>query len=93
MTVQSGLSGAAQCLCGALYCKSCQEPTVFAVQNDMESKERCDMYMLKLSERVEALEVEIKKKTDNSEIGKLQAQIKELEEASLAKQTDLEVKL
>ena len=53
----------------------------------------CDMYMLKLSERVEALEEEINKNADESEIGKLQAQIKELEEASLAKQTDLEVKM
>ena len=49
--------------------------------------------MLKFSERVEALEEEINKKADESEIGKLQAQLKELEEASLVKQTDLEVKV
>ena len=75
------------------YCIKCQEPAVLAVQTDMEIKERCDMYMAKFSERMEALETEVKKKANKSVVDKLQTRLDVFEESGEVKQRDFEAKM
>ena len=75
------------------YCRKCQEPAVLAVQTDMEIKERCDMYMAKFSERMEALETEVKKKANKSVVDKLQTRLDVFEESGEVKQRDFEAKM
>ena len=66
---------------------------MLAVQTDMEIKERCDMYMEKFSERMEALETEVKKKANKSVVDKLQTRLDVFEESGEVKQRDFEAKM
>ena len=66
---------------------------MLAVQTDMEIKERCDMYMAKFSERMEALETEVKKKANKSVVDKLQTRLDVFEESGEVKQREFEAKM
>ena len=66
---------------------------MLAVQTDMEIKERCDMYMATFSERMEALETEVKKKANKSVVNKLLTKLDVFEESGEVKQRDLEAKM
>ena len=50
------------------------------------------MYMAKFSERMEALETEVKKKANKSVVDKLQTRLDVFEESGEVKQRDLEAK-